>query len=496
MSDLKIQTKDKRLIPFEPNRVQERYLDEICPGWRAGDFRMSGLREQILKARQFGFSTLIAALFFLDTYNNPNTNSVVIADNSDNTEALFRKVSTFYGSLDEDKKLPTGNASSRMMFWPDLGSTYHVLTAGNRKAGRSRTINNLHMSERPFWENDDILTGLLQTVPREGNIFDESTANGEGNGFHDDYWNAKEGKSTFTARFYAWFEHDEYQIPPPEGFTPDDKEQSLKTLHGVSDAQLAWRREKMLEPGMGSMFPQEYPSDDKEAFLVSGSKFFTEWDDARHCKFPSEVSIEPFWTYFGGFDWGFGAPCCFLLAAIDERGRVIIIDEMYKTRLMNTDQAQGIVDMLGKWGLPIDKVSVYADPSMWAKKVRDDGIGRADVEDFWAKGLRFVKANNNRQHGWTNFRQYLHQEGALTVLRGNCPNLIRTMPIQIHDKANVEDLDTDMEDHPEDAARYLLNSRPRPSTPPPGPVDHAAAARQQALARMTDYRHTPEQEHW
>ena len=38
----------------------------------------------------------------------------------------------------------------------------------------------------------------------------------------------------------------------------------------------------------------------------------------------------------------------------------------------------------------------------------------------------------------------------------SCPNLIRTLPSMIHDARNVEDMDTTLEDHAPDGARYGL----------------------------------------
>ena len=41
-----------------------------------------------------------------------------------------------------------------------------------------------------------------------------------------------------------------------------------------------------------------------------------------------------------------------------------------------------------------------------------------------------------------------------------CPDLIRTIPLQMRDKDNPEDLNTKLEDHAVDSARYLLALRP------------------------------------
>ena len=41
-----------------------------------------------------------------------------------------------------------------------------------------------------------------------------------------------------------------------------------------------------------------------------------------------------------------------------------------------------------------------------------------------------------------------------------CTNLVRTLPALQHDESNLEDLDSDGEDHAADALRYGLMSRP------------------------------------
>ena len=42
----------------------------------------------------------------------------------------------------------------------------------------------------------------------------------------------------------------------------------------------------------------------------------------------------------------------------------------------------------------------------------------------------------------------------------NCKAFIRTIPLMMYDETKVEDLDTDLEDHVADEARYMCMSRP------------------------------------
>lgn len=279
-----IRTKKKKLVPFVPNEVQCKYLDELCPNWRDGDYTLTDTKEIILKARQFGFSTLIAAIFFCNTLNEPNTTTVVMAHDRPTTEILFRMVRTFYDNLPAHKKPRTQYASKREYFWPDINSTYFVGTAGSGGFGRSMTINNLHASETAFYADPEtLMTGLLQAVPEGGNVFIESTANGLGNWYHREYEAAVDGESSYVGRFYAWHQHPEYtsdpaKVAPFESAAELAKELALKAAFGLTDGQLAWRRRKIREPGMRSKFVQEYPASAHEAFIASG-----------HCYFDREV---------------------------------------------------------------------------------------------------------------------------------------------------------------------------------------------------------------
>lgn len=271
--DLYIRTKDKRLIQFNPNHVQAKYLDEIAPEWRSGHYYLASLREILLKARQFGFSTLIAALFFCDTINNPNTRTVVLAHDLDTSKLLFNMVQTFYDCLPPHKKRPTEYSNRRELVFEDTKSAYYVGTAGSLSFGRGGTINNVHGSEVAFWPDAEVLlTGLLEAVPDDGNVFLETTANGLGNFYHEEFTLAQNGGSIFKPRFFAWFEHEEYATEPPAGFTLTEDEQKLKSTHNLSDAQINWYRKKA--KSLKRKVAQEYPSTAEEAFVASGNPYF------------------------------------------------------------------------------------------------------------------------------------------------------------------------------------------------------------------------------
>lgn len=312
LSDLVIRTKDKREVEFVPNAVQTKYADVVVPRWRDGSYDVAGLRELILKARQEGFSTLIEALLFCDTLNTPNTETVVIAHDADTTQKVFRMVRRFYENLPDDKRPATKYASKTEYYWPEIGSSFYVGTAGARQFGRGTTVSNVHATEVAFWPDAaSLVAGLLEAVPESGAIFIESTANGFGN-YYQTEWDAAydHNDSVFKPRFYAWFELPEYRREVPEGFEITENEQKLKVLYSLDDEQICFYREKA-KTQRGKL-KQEYPSNPREAFLSSGNPYFNrevlaamEEEDCEHpgpANVPREferLCLVPDWTEDG-----------------------------------------------------------------------------------------------------------------------------------------------------------------------------------------------------
>ena len=293
-ADLKIRTKDKRLIPFVPNEVQTRYLDMLTEAykpvcgfdWRNNVYTLRGIREDVLKARQQGMSTLWLALYFLDTINTPLTESHVYAHDGETTGKLFRVVHRFYENLPAHKKRPKRFSNRREIVFTDTDSGVYVGMVGGTALGRGVTVNNAHLSERAWNDNyAELETGLLEAIPRDGNVTRETTANGY-NEYYAERQREHRGESRFVPRFFGWNLHSEYTIPVGSqhstqqdnvgrrftGIIPSDEERRLAESYGLSEGQILWRREKVKD--LKEKFPQEYPISETEAFLASGNPYF------------------------------------------------------------------------------------------------------------------------------------------------------------------------------------------------------------------------------
>lgn len=203
---------------------------------------------------------------------------------------------------------------------------------------------------------------------------------------------------------------------------------------------------------------------------VIEGQYFGEWSRGLHVIEP--FTIPSWWRRIGGYDFGIAAPACHLWTAFDGDGTCYVYREFYKTNMTVPEQAAAIKGAEG----PGERVDYrVADPSIWNRT----GAGPPISSQFTEAGIPFRRANNARVDGWVRLRAYLRpsvryqkSEGAPIVLKPKlyifktCPNLIRTLPLMVHDDKNPEDAGTDGDDHAPDALRYLIMSRPLQSREP------------------------------
>ena len=294
-----ITTTEGEIVPFKFNDIQNYYygllLNDYGPGLR-------GIRENILKSRRFGFSSIIDAMFTVDFILSelneaPLTNSDVYSYKQKDTEALFKRVNQFIDSWllktqGGDYLIPSHRQEVpglRAKFLAkDVGGTeiqgkngaeYHCLTAGAKTGGRGGTKQNIHWSEVAFYGNTAVLdarvfvTGVEEQVSGGvGKIFRETTGNVADDFFSEEYALGKEGQSDFKSRFLAWNLFSAYSTPAPAGWEPPSYYEPL-LQEGVTEDQCYWHFQKTR--GLTSKLRlREYPSYDSEAFLLGGDPFF------------------------------------------------------------------------------------------------------------------------------------------------------------------------------------------------------------------------------
>src|SRR5438105_3524514 len=231
-------------------------------------------RKIILKARQLGVTTWVAARFFLRTITHPGTLTVQVAHDQESAEEIFKIVHRFLENLPEGLRLGplrTSRANVRQIVFPELDSEYRVATAADPNAGRGLTIQNLHCSEVARWPRHAAATlaSLRAAVPANGEIVLESTPNGAAGCFYDEWQRAAE--SGYSRHFFPWWHEPAYQLDAdPYPLTAEEIE--LAQRHGLSSRQIAYRRD--LQASFRGLAPQEFCEDAASCFLASGECVF------------------------------------------------------------------------------------------------------------------------------------------------------------------------------------------------------------------------------
>lgn len=270
---LKIRTKEKGLQPFLLNSAQ-KYIHSRLEQQKK---ETGKVRAIILKGRQQGMSTYVEGRFLHNTTHHKGVRAFILTHDAESTNALFEMTERYYENLPRFVKPSAGAANAKELQFDKLDSGYKIGTAGNKAVGRGQTIQYFHGSEVAFWQNAAEHTkGIMQAIPNgDGSeVILESTANGVGNYFHQQWKAAEKGISDFIPIFVPWYWQDEYKRSADD-FAPTDEELKLSELYNLSYEQLSWRRMKIAELATDGQdgeisFKQEYPNNAAEAFQVTG----------------------------------------------------------------------------------------------------------------------------------------------------------------------------------------------------------------------------------
>jgi len=271
---LTIRSKGAETIKFKLNKAQ-LHIHKLIQE----QLKVTGkVRAVILKGRQQGASTYIQGRFTWRTTHRKGVRAFILTHEDDATQNLFSMGKRYYENLPAFVKPSISASNAKELIFDKLDSGYKVGTAGNKSVGRSQTNQFFHGSEVAFWPNAaEHAKGILQTIPDMAGteVIYESTANGLGNFFHQQWKLAEAGLSDFIPIFVPWFWQEEYRKELPKDFSKSDDELDLSVLYDLDDNQIYFMRQKIVELSADGTngekaFKQEYPMNASEAFQVSG----------------------------------------------------------------------------------------------------------------------------------------------------------------------------------------------------------------------------------
>lgn len=296
---LYIINKQGKAVPFIWNNVQRLFYQQAIKP--ALDAHLP-VRARVLKARQMGLSTLIEAFGFWYTYTTAGQSGAVMAHQKDSASNLYEMYKTYYNYLDPAMQIGLEHSNKKELKFKVLKSGMRIYTAETREAtARSSTLQFLHTSETAFYADAEAtLTALLQALADTGHWLDESTANGVGGAFYNEWKASEAGQNDMIPCFYAWHQHEEYtrkfySLKDKERFADSLTQEELKEqkAYNLTLEQLNWRRYTINNKCQRDedIFRQEYPSNSDEAFLTSGRPVF----DLKYCQeqYKRCESIEP-----------------------------------------------------------------------------------------------------------------------------------------------------------------------------------------------------------
>lgn len=406
---LKIRSKSGLVEPFILNKAQRHIHEQLQK--QKGE--TSKVRAIILKGRQQGVSTLIGARFYHKVTHHFGMQAFILTHALDATQNLYKMAQRYYENTPTPVKPEVTTSNSKELIFGNLDSGYKLGTAENKAVGRSATIQLLHGSEIAFWNNaPEHAKGIMQAVPSAPGteIILESTANGIGNFFHQQWQQAEAGMSDFIAIFVPWYWQDEYSRECDIGFCRTPEEQELVDQYAITNEQLNWRRYKIAELSVNGMdgtkaFKQEYPCCAQEAFQTTGEDTYIEPDIVMRAR---KCVAEPYGKLVLGVDparFGDDRTCI-----IRRQGRVAFNLESYNKK--DTMEVVGIVHNIIDTEKPY---KVYVDVGGLGAGIVDRLIelGHRDIivaVNAGSSPLNSKRYSNKRAEMWGTLKEWLLQE--------------------------------------------------------------------------------------
>lgn len=230
------------------------------------------------------------------------------------------------------------------------------------------------------------------------------------------------------------------------------------------------------------------PEQERNALLYGdwdtfSGQVFTEWrNDSDHYRDRINTHvIAPFeipagWKIWRSFDWGYARPFSVGWYAVDHERRLYRIRELYGctgtpnqgVKWEPSEVARKIKEIeQTDQNLKGRRIHGIGDPAIWASS-GGESIGALMERER----VYFDRGKHDRIQGkmQVHHRLAFDEDGKpMLYVFNTCPHFIRTVPNLVYDEKDVEDIDTDGEDHIYDELRYVCMENPiapRQNKPP------------------------------
>ena len=170
------------------------------------------------------------------------------------------------------------------------------------------------------------------------------------------------------------------------------------------------------------------------------------YKDFSYDKHVGDFRDEPVKYYIGGYDDGFRNPCCLLTLGVTSDNKLYIVDEMFKTELVDSEKAEEVVVKNIRYGY----LKIYADPS-----------AQSMIEAMRQKNLRVYEANNDIDIGVAKVKSLFKND--LIYIDKSCKHIIKELESYRYEKQqkltkNLAERPVKKDDHAVDALRYAVTA--------------------------------------
>ena len=267
---------------------------------------------------------------------------------------------------------------------------------------------------------------------------------------------------------------EEVQWIMPDGTIQSRKQLRIFVPSTVFDNQALLDNDPFYVQRLASM-----PEAEKQALLYGNwdtfsGQVFTEWrndpmryDDRRYTHVIKPFIVPSDWAIWCGFDWGYSRPFSVGWYAVDHERRIYRIKEYYGCNgVPNTGVKMEPSELARKIreiesddpNLRGRRINRVGDPAIWQSDGHESiGALMERQRIFWDKGDHARISGKMQVHHRLSF----DAEGVpMLYVFTTCKHFIRTVPNLVYDDKNVEDIDTDGEDHIYDELRYVCMANP------------------------------------
>ncbi len=220
---------------------------------------------------------------------------------------------------------------------------------------------------------------------------------------------------------------------------------------------------------------ESLPEQQRKAYLegswdIFAGQYYPEYSVNTHVVDSFIPNKKNFYYFIGGMDWGRENPFSFHITGIQKKEhegeifyRAFTFLELYGTQKSPREWGEEIKKKLEFYNMTLDDIRFVQCDNQIFNKGLDNGksihLQFCDSDERYRILLK--PAPKSRVAGWENLHDWLSlapDESPYWVQTRECKNLIRTIPLAIHDEINNEDIDDKSETHALDDQRYQFSA--------------------------------------